>query len=298
MAMQSMMQPGSSSPYVVSNRRAKMRQLQSRLLWAATWVALSLVVLVIGDILWLVVSKGMHGLSVTTFTTDTAGVAGGLQNAILGTLSLIGLSLLIAGPLGIFAGIYLALFARARVATAMRFANDVLAGVPSIVLGYCGYTMMVEKWGWGFSVLAGAITLSVLTLPYIVRMTEASLRQLPKAYMEGALALGLSPASALRTILFRPALPGILTGLLLAVSIGVGETAPLIYTAGWSNFNPAMHLLKSPIGYLTYVVWTYLNEPYAAAHQLAYTAAFLLILLVLLLHIGVRFLQRGTRTSE
>lgn len=283
---------GSGPSFGASRRRTLQRQMQSWLLWSVAVAALGIVLFLVVDMLWLVVSKGMSGLSLSTLTTDTSGVAGGLQNAILGTLTLILGSILIAGPVGVMAGIYMALFAGGRTVTVLRFVNDVLAGVPSIVLGYFGYTVMVEKLGWGFSILAGAITLSILTLPYIVRMTEASLRQVPKAYMEGALALGLSPIRALQKVLLRPALPGIVTGLLLAVSIGVGETAPLIYTAGWSNFNPTIQLFKSPIGYLTYVVWTYLNEPYAAAHQLAYTAAFLLVLLVLVLHIAVRILQR------
>lgn len=293
MSAQRVVKSEPSPSFIISRPRMWWRRLQSLVLWSVSSVALLLVLFLVADILWLVVSKGLHGLTQSTLTTDTSGVAGGLQNAILGTLALIALSILIAGPIGVMAGIYMALFAGGRSVTGMRFVNDVLAGVPSIVLGYFGYTVMVEKWGWGFSVLAGAITLSILTLPYIVRMTEASLRQVPKTFLEGALALGLSPATALRKVLFRPALPGILTGLLLAVSIGVGETAPLIYTAGWSNFNPTIQLFKSPIGYLTYVVWTYLNEPYAAAHQLAYTAAFLLVLLVLILHVAVRFLQRG-----
>lgn len=284
---------------VLHKGRSARRSMQSGVLWGVSILALLLVLFLVVDILWLVVVKGAAGLHVTTFSTDTTGIAGGLQNAILGTLQLILFSALIAGPIGILGGAYMALFAGARSARILRFVSDVMAGVPSIVIGYFGYTVMVEHWGWGFSSLAGAISLAMLTLPYIVRTTESSLRQVPKSYYEGALALGLSPTTALRTVLFRPALPGILTGMLLAVSIGLGETAPLIYTAGWSNFNPTMQLFKNPVGYLTYVVWTYLNEPYDAAHQLAYTAALLLVLLVLCLHIVVRVLQRqGTDPSQ
>ncbi|KUO97195.1 phosphate ABC transporter permease [Ferroacidibacillus organovorans] len=271
--------------------RGYSRKFASRMAWTLSIVALLFVVMVVLDILISVVRQGAGGISLSLFTTQTSGITGGLQNAILGTLDLIFFSTLFAGPVGILGGIYLAVFASDRVARVFRFVAEVLAGIPSIVIGYFGYTMMVQTFGWGFSVLAGSISLSILTLPYIVRMTEASIRQVPKSYYEGALALGLTPFSALRTVVMRPATPGIVTGLLLAVSIGLGETAPLIYTAGWSNFNPTLHLTKNPIGYLTYVVWTYLNEPYASAHQLAYTAALLLIFLVVILHILARLLQ-------
>ncbi len=271
--------------------RGYSRKIASNMTWMLSLGALLLVVIVVLDILITVVRQGAGVISLSLFTTQTTGIAGGLQNAILGTLDLIFFSTLFAGPVGIMGGIYLAVFAPDRIARTLRFVAEVLAGIPSIVIGYFGYTMMVQAFGWGFSVLAGSISLSILTLPYIVRTTEASIRQVPKSYYEGALALGLTPFSALRTVVMRPATPGIVTGLLLAISIGLGETAPLIYTAGWSNFNPTLHLTKNPIGYLTYVVWTYLNEPYSSAHRLAYTAALLLIILVVILHLLARFLQ-------
>lgn len=274
------------------------RRVQSGVLWSLAWIVTSGALLVVLDILVSVVSRGAPGLRLSVFLTQTSGVAGGLQNAVLGTLDLIFWSVLFGAPVGVLAGVYIALFASPATARILRFTAEVMAGIPSIVIGYFGYTIMVQAWGFGFSVLAGAISLTILTLPYIVRTTEASLRQVPKSYYEGALALGLSPGAALRSVLLPPALPGILTGLLLAVSIGLGETAPLLYTAGWSNYNPTMHLVKNPVGYLTYVVWTYLNEPFNSAHQLAYTAALLLVLLVLALQIGVRVLERAARRAS
>lgn len=274
------------------NTRFSVRRVKAGSFWFLGLAAVVFVVLIVVDILVSIVSRGLHGLSLSIFTTDTSGIAGGLQNAILGTLDLTGLSMLFAGPIGILGGIYMAFFARSWIGSVLRFATEVSAGIPSIVVGYFGYTVMVVKWGFGVSLLAGALSLAILVLPYIVRTTEASLRQVPTSYWEGALALGLRPATALRTVMMRPALPGIFTGLLLAVSIGLGETAPLIYTAGWANFNPTWGLTKNPVGYLTYVVWTYLNEPFPAAHQLAYTAALLIVALVLLAHVAVRLLQR------
>ncbi len=274
------------------------RRIQSGALWVMAWTVTACALLVVLDILVSVVSRGVPGLRLSLFLTQTSGVAGGLQNAVLGTLDLIFWSILFGAPLGILAGIHIALFASPAMGRLLRFTAEVMAGIPSIVIGYFGYTIMVQAWGFGFSVLAGAISLTILTLPYIVRTTEASLRQVPKSFYEGALALGLSPGAALRSVLLPPALPGILTGLLLAISIGLGETAPLLYTAGWSNYNPSLHLVKNPVGYLTYVVWTYLNVPYSAAHQLAYTAALLLVLLVLALQVAVRLLERAARMSS
>lgn len=298
--MEMMPKSGSTEPVwqAVARSHREARRVKAVSAWGMSLVALAFVILLVVDILLTVVSRGVRGLSWALFTTQTTGIAGGLENAILGTLMLILMSTLIAGPLGILGGVYMVLYAQSFIAKVIRFATDILSGVPSIVIGYFGYTMMVVKWGWGFSILAASISLAILTLPYMIRTTESSLRQVPKSYLEGALALGLTRATAFRTVLIRPALPGILTGLLLAISIGMGETAPLIYTAGWSNFNPTWQMTKNPIGYLTYVVWTYLNEPYDSAHQLAYTAALLLIAIVVVLHIGVRFLQRQAVKGE
>ncbi len=276
------------------NAKAKIgkRRMQSYTLWIVSGIFLAAVLGIVLMILGAVAVLGFPGLTAATFLTDTQGIAGGLQNAILGTLVLILASIIISGTLGVLGGMYIAIFAGPKVASVLRFATEVLSGVPSIIIGYFGYTMMVVSWGFGYSLLAAAISLAVLTLPYIVRTTEASLRQVPKSYYEGGLALGLTQEATLRKIMFRPALPGVLTGILLAISIGLGETAPLLFTAGWSNFNPSLQLLHSPVAYLTYVVWTYSQEPFAASHQLAYTAALLLILLLLVLHIVVRLLQR------
>ncbi len=272
--------------------RSQRRKVKSIAIWGLSFAALLFVVLIVFDILISVISRGIPGLSLTLFETQTSGIAGGLQNAILGTLLLIVLSTIIAAPLGILAGIYIALYAPVRLGSIIRFIAEVLAGIPSIVIGYFGYMIMVLQWGMGFSALAGGISLSIIILPYVVRTTDASFRQIPSSYLEGALALGMTPLMAMRTVLLKLATPGILTGVLLAVSIALGETAPLIYTAGWSNFNPNLQLVKNPVAYLTYVVWTYLNEPYNSAHQLAYTAALLLVFIVLILHVLVRMLQR------
>jgi phosphate transport system permease protein len=134
------------------------------------------------------------------------------------------------------------------------------------------------------------IVLSVLVVPYITKTTEVAIRNVPTSYREGAEALGLRSGYALRKVVLRPALPGISTGLIVAVAIAMGETAPLLYTAGFNNALPAApwHLTHNPVGFLTYLVYTDFDEPYNSAHQLAYEAALLLVVLVIVLILASR----------
>ena len=175
--------------------------------------------------------------------TKLTPTGGGLRDQILGTLILMVGVFVIAGTIGVFAGIHLAEMARpnrfsGRVSGPLRTASDILSGFPSIVLGYVGYVALVVGLHWGFSLAAALIILSIMVIPYIAKTTENSLRQVPTGYREGAEALGMSMGYGLRKVVLKSALPGIVTGLLLALAIACGETAPLIYTAGFSP-NPA-----------------------------------------------------------
>ena len=142
-------------------------------------------------------------------------------------------------------------------------------------MGYFGYVTTVEWLGWDFSVAAASIVLAMMSIPYICRTTELALRQVSNDLREAAYAVGANDRQVILRICVPAAAPGILTGALLALAISVGETAPLIYTAGWSNYLWDGRLTHSPIGYLTYVIWTFINEPFAAANALAYAAALL-----------------------
>ena len=276
------------------------RRVASRMFKVATYLGL---VLVLGPALWIlwgVVARAVPHFQFDVLWTPTKGASGGLSNAILGTLMLMAGVLVVAGTVGVLAGIHLAELARPRrrmsATGLLRTASDVLSGFPSIVLGYVGFVALVLGLHWGFSFLPALIILSIMVIPYIAKSTESALRQVPGGYREGAEALGMSSGHALRKVVLRSALPGIVTGLLLALAIAGGETAPLIYTAGWTDALPGAALTNSHgFPYLTYPVFTFYNYPSKEANYLAYDAALLLVVLVLVLLVAARLIVARTQ---
>jgi phosphate transport system permease protein len=266
------------------------RRLFSMLGWTATGFSLALLSILMLWILAVVALRGATAMSLSLFTTITQGNGGGLLNAIEGTVVLSVGAMLLAVPFGVGAGIYISEYRHTKWASAIRFLADVLVGVPSIVMGYFGYVTMIDYLGWGFSVAAGSIILAIICLPYICRTTELALEQVPNALREAGYALGAGESRVILRIIMPSVLPGILTGIMLALAVSIGETAPLLYTAGWSNYLWDGRLTHSPIGYLTYAVYTFINEPFAAANALAYAAAFLVTAFVLLINIMSRFI--------
>ncbi|MDA8349633.1 MAG: phosphate ABC transporter permease PstA [Pseudomonadota bacterium] len=264
------------------------RRLASLSGWTFTGACLIVLSVLMVWILEVVFVRGVGALKLSVLTTITQGNGGGLLNAIEGTLVLSGGALLLAVPFGVAAGIYSAEYRFSRWAVAIRFLADVLVGVPSIVVGYFGYVGMVEWLGWSFSVAAGSIALAIISLPYICRTTELALRQVSNDLRDAAYSLGADDRRVILGVCLPAAMPGILTGILLALAVSVGETAPLLYTAGWSNYLWDGHLTHSPIGYLTYAIWTFINEPFAAANALAYAAALLVTGFVLIINILAR----------
>lgn len=266
------------------------RRVTDGVFWGAAALSFSLLSFVLLHILAYVFVHGLPALHPDIFVKDTQGVAGGLRNAMTGSLLLSGLALIMAVPVGVSAGIYLAEHGESVVARGARFLSDVLVGVPSIVLGYFGYITMVIGLGWRFSLLAGAITLAVMMLPYIARTSEMAIRAVPIPLRESAYALGSPEGSVVWRILLPAARIPVLTGILMSLAIALGETAPLLYTAGWSNYLWNGRFTHEGVGYLTYVIWSFIGEPYDSAHQLAYAAALLITLMVLAINLSARLL--------
>lgn len=279
-------------------RRSAWRSAQNLVFWALCAVALAIIIV---PSVWIIVgliksAAPLLNLNLLTQTTSNYG----LQNAILGTLLLSACVLVVAGPIGIGAGIFLAEFAPPRTSSIVRFFSEVLAGVPSIVIGYAGYILLAVHLHWGFSLAGATLALSALVTPYIAKTTEVSLRQVPTTLREGAIALGLPMTTALRKVMLPPALPGIVTGLIVAIAISTGETAPLLYTANFTPDNPTLQLTQHPVPYLTYVIYDYIQLPGDKAHALANAAAAVTLILLVVLIAAGRFLayQSAKRTNR
>ena len=266
---------------LASERRLRARALSSWIGWAASALAFGALALALLDILYVVFRRGFSALNWQLFVTPTSGIAGGLLNAIEGSALLTFGALLLAVPVGVLGGIYVSEFSRDPFARTVRFVADVLVGVPSIVFGLFGYLTMVTTLDWHFSLAAGCITLAMMIAPYMLRTTELAMRGVPAELREAGYALGASQANLVARVLLRECAPRVLTGILLAMAISMGETAPLIYTVNWSNYYWSGHLTHEPVAYLTYVIWSFINEPFASAHALAYAAALLITLFVL-----------------
>jgi phosphate transport system permease protein len=216
-------------------------------------------------------------------------VGGGMANAIVGTLLVSGLAAVMAVPIGVLSGIYMAEYAGSRFAASVRFAADTLNGVPSIVIGLFAYVVGVLPFKQ-FSAAAGGFALGVMMIPIIARTTEELLLLVPATMREGALALGATRARAVFTVVVPAALPGIVTGVVLALARIAGETAPLLFTAFNNRFFSTS--LRQPISTLTVQVFTYATGPYEDWHRQAWAGALVLVAMVLTCSLLARLATR------
>ena len=246
-------------------------------------------------ILWTTLSEGAAALSPQLFTamTPPPGETGGLLNAFYGSAVMVLLALAIGTPIGIAAGTYLAEHGRhSRLAAAAGFINDVLLSAPSIVIGLFIYELVVRPSGH-FSGVAGALARAMFLLPIVVRTTDEALRLVPNTMREAAFALGIPRWRVTARILYKAALSGILTGVLLGLARIAGETAPLLFTALNNQFWSAS--LAQPLANLPVVIFQYAMSPYDQWHALAWAGAFVLTAFVLGLNLLVRVCARGAR---
>lgn len=237
-------------------------------------------------------NKGLGGMSLVIFTemTPSPGEAGGLLNAIVGSVLMVTLATLIGTPIGIMAGTFLAEFdQRGWLAPATRFVNDILLSAPSIVIGLFIYTIYVAKVGH-FSGWAGALALSLIVIPVVVRTTEHMLRLIPNSLREAAAALGAPQWKIVTLVTWRASRVGIMTGILLAIARISGETAPLLFTALNNQFWSVD--MNQPLANLPVVIFQFAMSPYEYWQELAWSGALLITLSVLGLNIAARFFMR------
>jgi phosphate transport system permease protein len=258
----------------------------------ACWLAAAVVVLPLGLITAHLLSHGVRSLNWAFFTHMPKPVGepgGGMANAIVGTLIIAGLGSLLAVPIGVGTGIYLAEFGRGRFAAIVRYTADVLSGVPSIVIGVATYGLVVVPMKH-FSAIAGGVALGILMLPAIIRSTEEVVRLVPRSYREAALALGAPNWRMIQQVVIPAASGGIMTASMLSFARAAGETAPLLFTALGNRFWSLS--LDQPMASLPVFIFDYARSPYDDWNRQAWGAALVLLILVTVISALLRMTTR------
>jgi phosphate transport system permease protein len=272
-------------------RKSSKKRIINILVTASCILCIGLAIVPLGSILFEVIKNGAAAISIEFLTQPPGSMIsgnGGIGPAIQGTLITVGIASIIATPVGVLAGIYLAEFARnGPFPHAVRFFNDVLTGLPSIVLGIVGYIVVVLAIG-SFSVWAGSFALSIIMIPIVVRVTEESLKVVPNSVREAGYSLGIPKWKITLNITLKTALSGVLTGIVLGISRIAGETAPLIMTIlGTSLFFTGF---QEPVDALPLRIWRLASQPYESAHTQGWGAALMLIIIVMLFSVTLRFI--------
>lgn len=267
------------------------RLVTDKIIKGAVFGCVVLAVFPLGSILYEVFTNGSAALSIDFLTQVPGAVgsdeSGGIGPAIQGTLALIGISSLIGVPIGILGGIFLSEYGNNRYGRTVRFFNDVLAEFPTIVIGIFAFVIIVLTLG-NFSIWAGSFALSIIMLPIIMRTTEESLKLVPTTYREAGYSLGIKRSTVITRIILTSAKSGLVTGIMLAVARIAGETAPLVFTIlGSSQF---MAGFDGPIDALPLRIWRLSSLPYDSAQTQGWGAAFVLIMMIFAINIGIRYL--------
>ncbi|HEY2808282.1 MAG TPA: phosphate ABC transporter permease PstA [Steroidobacteraceae bacterium] len=280
------------------SRRA-IRKALNALALVLSGIATAIGLFFLGAILWTLLKNGLAGMSLDLFTkmTPPPGSAGGLLNAIYGSVVMTVIGILIGGPIGMLAGTYLAEYGRtARISSVIRFVNDVLLSAPSIIVGLFVYELLVVRMGH-FSALAGAVALAIIALPVTVRTTEDMLRLVPQGMKDASTAMGAYTWRTVTSVIYPAARSGIVTGLLLAVARISGETAPLLFTALNNQFWSSN--LGAPMANLPVVIFQFALSPYPNWQRLAWSGALIITVSILILSIAARLVvssfARGRR---
>jgi phosphate transport system permease protein len=278
------------------SRRA-VRKFTNALALGLSGLATAIGLFFLGAILWTLLYNGLAGLSLSLFTamTPPPGSAGGLLNAIYGSVVMTAIGILIGGPIGMLAGTYLAEYGRTtRISTVIRFVNDVLLSAPSIIIGLFVYELLVVRMHH-FSALAGAVALAIIAIPVTVRTTEDMLNLVPQGMKDASTAMGAYQWRTISSVIYPAARSGIVTGLLLAVARISGETAPLLFTALNNQFWSSS--LTEPMANLPVVIFQFALSPYPNWQQLAWSGALLITLSILVLSITARLVISRLNTG-
>lgn len=269
------------------------RKVANVLMWGGTVAATLLALLPLFLVVYYLLAQGLPALNLAFFTNlpkPVGETGGGMANAIVGTVILIGIAGVIGIPIGLFGGIFLAEFGNNRLGGFMRFCADVLASVPSIVIGILVYSIIVMPMKH-FSALSGGIALGIMMVPMVMRNTEEMIRMVPRSQREASLSLGATHFTTLFRIVMLSAKGGVITGILLAVARVAGETAPLLFTAFGNRFWSTN--LDQPIASLPVQIFTYAIAPYDDWRAQAWAGALVLVFLIFLINVAARYATNG-----